>query len=478
MPPEQPKLPDAMLETVRKWIEGGVLETKASTARLKKKPTFDLALRDAPTERPKTTPLPPRLSLEPITNTGTTTAVSAIATNPWSPVAAVAGQQQVLLYNTKSLQLIGTLAFPEGVPQVLKFSRNGSLLLAAGGRGGAHGRAVVWNLRTGERVFEIGSELDSVLAADISSDQTLIALGGPQRVVRIYSTETGRLLHELRKHTDWIYSLEFSPDSVLLATGDRNGGLFVWEGWTGREYLTLKGHGAGVTDVSWRSDSNILASCSEDSSIRLWEMENGAQVKTWNAHGGGTASVEFTRDGHLISCGRDRTTKLWDQNGAQKRAFEAFADLALEVSYCDETNRAIAGDWTGAVRVWNAADGARLGELSVNPPNLASRLGQATQLLATKQAEHKPLALALQTAQAAANKAQADLAAARKTAIEAKATFEAATAALKSATSTADAAKKLHQAAAAAEKALTEALPPLTEAAAKAEAASKKLPNR
>ena len=393
MPPDSPKLPDEMVETIRKWIDGGVLENKGSKALASKKKKFNLALMTAPTERPAVSPMPARLSLEPLTRTTANTAVSALATSPWSPLAAVAGQKQIFLYDTKELQLVGVLPFPEGIPQVLKFSRNGQLLLAGGGRGGATGKVVVWDITTGERVIEVGDELDAVLAADISSDQTLIALGGPQRVVRIYSTESGRLLHELRKHTNWIYSLEFSPDSVLLASGDRNGGLFVWEAWTGREYLTLKGHGSGVTDVSWRSDSNVLASSSVDSTVRLWEMENGG-------------------------CGRDRVTKLWDQNGGQQRAFAAFGELALEVTYCDETNRCIAGDWLGNIRVWNGADGKQLGELSSNPPKLAERLAASQVQLATRQKEQKPPAVAYQGAQAAVEKGRADLTAANKTKVE------------------------------------------------------------
>ncbi len=428
MPPESPKIPDEMIESVRKWIDGGVLENASSEAIASKKPKFDLALSEAPTKRPAVVPMPAKLSLEPVTQANKTTAVSALATSPWAPLAAVAGQKQVLLYNTQTLELVGTLPFPEGIPQVLKFSRNGSLLLAGGGRGGASGLCVVWNVKTGERIFEIGDELDAVLAADISSDQTLIALGGPQRVVRIYSTETGLLLHELRKHTDWVCSIEFSPDSVLLATGDRNGGLFVWEGWTGREYLTLKGHSKCITGVSWRSDSNILASSSEDTTIKLWEMNNGSQVKSWGAHGGGAASVEFTRDGRLFSCGRDRVPKLWKQDGGAIRSFEAFGDLALQVTFCDETNRAIAGDWTGEIRVWNAVDGARLGNLIQNPPTLAVRLDASQKDLVAKQTAHKPLADAYNAAQAAATKVKADLAKAVASTADFKKKLDAATA--------------------------------------------------
>ncbi|MFQ5734221.1 MAG: c-type cytochrome domain-containing protein [Planctomycetaceae bacterium] len=368
MPPKSEKLAKASLETIRKWIDGGALENAGSKPVIARK-KFDLALKSAPTGKPAgPPPMPGRLSRQPVLRTPRTTAVTALATSAWAPLIAVAGQKQVFLYESKTLKLLGVLPFPEGVARVLKFSRNGSLLLAGGGKDSANGRVVVWNVKTGRRVIELGDELDSVLAADISADHRFIALGGPQRIVRIYSTETGKLLHEIRKHTEWVYCIEFSPDGVLLASADRNGGMFVWETHTAREYLNLKGHGGPITGLSWRSDSNILASCGEDRSIRLWEMQNGRQVKSWTAHGGGTAAVEFTRDGRLVSCGRDRSTKLWDQNGKALRTFPAFADLALRVTHCDETNRVIAGDWTGTVRVWNAANGKPAGELATNPP--------------------------------------------------------------------------------------------------------------
>ena len=69
-------------------------------------------------------------------------------------------------------------AFPEGTVHVLRFSRNGALLLAGGGRGGQSGLAVVWDVKTGKRVFEVGKEYDAVLAADLSPDLGLVALGG------------------------------------------------------------------------------------------------------------------------------------------------------------------------------------------------------------------------------------------------------------------------------------------------------------
>src|SRR5580693_6435038 len=349
MPPKSDKLPADMLATISKWIDGGALETTGSKAAVSKKPKLDLALKGAPVGRPAgPPPMPEHLTLEPVVRTQRATASRTLAVNPWSPLAALAGQKQVLLYNTKTLELVGVLPFPEGVPQVLKFSQNGLLLLAGGGRGAASGRVVVWNIKTGDRIFEVGEELDSVLGADISADQSLIALGGPGKIVRVYSTADGSLKAQMKKHTDWVTSVAFSPDGVLLASADRNGGVVIWEAQTGREYAVLAGHPSAVNALSWRIDSNLLASASEDTTIKLWEPENGNQVKTWGAHGGGVTSIAFTRDAHLVSCGRDGVAKFWEQNGSAKHTYSGFGDLPLCVAYCDETNRLVAGDWTGA----------------------------------------------------------------------------------------------------------------------------------
>lgn len=475
MPPNSDKLPADMLAVIKNWIDGGALETTSSKALASKKPKMDLKLTAAPTVRPDgPPPMPGRMSLAPVVKTKTTTAITSLAVNPWSPLVAVPGQKQVLLYNTATLELLGVLPYPEGIPQVLKFSRNGSLLMAAGGHAAAQGKVVIFNVRTGERVTEVGDELDTVLAADISPDQSLIALGGPAKMIRVYSIADGSKIWESKKHTDWVTSLAFAPDNVLLATGDRNGGVFVWEAETGREFHTLKAHTAMITGFSWRLDSNILASSSEDTTVRLWEMENGGNVKGWGAHGAGALSVDFARDGRIISSGRDRVVKIWDQNGAQQRVFEAMGDLALASAICNETNRVIGADWTGAIRVWNAVDGAKIGDLTPNPPTLEERLAAANAAVQATTAEAKAATDGYTAAQAAADKAKADLNTANtKMAELTKVVTDTTAAAVKSKEAIA-AAQVAHDAAAKVVETLDPAVTVLTESVTKgAEAAQK-----
>jgi hypothetical protein len=388
MPPNSPKIPDAEIEVIRKWIEGGALENSGSVMTVKAKPKFEFKLDPAAMGKPAGTPaMPENLTTEPFVPQAKPSAVVAMASSPWAPLVAIGGHKQVLLYRTTDRHLVGVLPFPEGAIYVLKFSRNGDLLLAGGGRDGQSGIAVGWDVKKGTRVFEVGKEYDAVLAADISPDHAQVALGGPGKVVRIYNTADGALVQELRKHTEWITAAEFSPDGVLLATGDRNNGLMVWEANTGREFFDLRGHQAAITDVSWRLDSNVLASTSEDGTVKLWEMENGGNIKSFGAHGGGVASLRFAKDGRLLTTGRDRVVRQWDQNGGKQREFESFGDLALEAVFTHDETQVIAADWNGEIRVWDIKDGRRLANLPVNPAPLAVRLDSAQRALAAVQAE-------------------------------------------------------------------------------------------
>ncbi|MBV8880313.1 MAG: hypothetical protein JO332_10135 [Planctomycetaceae bacterium] len=405
MPPKKPRISDAEIAVLKKWIDGGLIDAPGGKARKSKAAKVDLALVVPASGKPKgPAALPEDLLLEPAIHTPRPEAVTALAASPWAPVAAVAGQHQVLLYNTDTLDLVGVLPYPERRPTVLRFSRSGGLLLAGGGRGAQLGRVVAWDVKSGDRVFEIGEEFDQVLAADLSPDQSHVALGGPGKLVKIYSTKDGELQHSIKKHTDWVTAMEFSPDGVLLATGDRSGGLHVWEARTGHIFYSLNGHKGAITDISWRSDSNVVASSSEDGQVLVWEMGGGTKVKGWTAHPA-AASVKYAQDGRLVTTGRDMLTRVWDGNGTKVRDFEAFSDLALRAVFTHDGTRVIAGDWTGEIRVWSVADGKRIGQLSTNPVSLADRLATEQKTLDAAKATAAAKATEAQAAQAASDKA-------------------------------------------------------------------------
>ncbi len=399
MPPMQDKLAEAKLDLIKKWIEQGALENAGSKASVKKKPGLELA---APSNLGKPegpAAMPENLLCQPVVYTSRPGQITALATSPWAPLMAVGGQKQVVLYNTDSGNLLGVLPFPEGIPFVVRFSRNGSVLLVGGGHGGQSGCVALFDVKSGKRLAKIGDELDVVLAADITPDLQKVAMSGPGKIVRVYSVASGELLHEMKKHTDWVYGCEYSPDGVLLATSDRSAGLFVWEADTGREYLDLRGHSSGIPDVAWRGDSNMLASAGEDGTVRLWELNDGKQVKQWTAHGGGTFCVTYAHDGRLCTAGRDNAVKSWTADGAAIKTYPGFVEQALQCAFTHDGNMVIGGDWLGSIKAWSTAEGKEVAAFSPNPQFLADQLAAAQQAVAPLQAPAEQAKQELATAE-------------------------------------------------------------------------------
>ena len=381
MPPKADKLTEIRLKLISDWIAGGLLENSGSKVK-EGKPAFKMELAQPSTGKPEgPPPMPEHLVLVPSVISKRPATPSDIVSSPWAPLIALAVPKQVLLYNSNTLRIEGILPFPEGTPSSLAFSRNGSLLVAGGGRGGKSGLVVGWLVKTGKRVFEIGSEFDTVLAADITADHQLVALGGPGKRIKIYSTSDGKEVANIKKHTDWVTSLAFSPDGILLATGDRNGGLYIWESGTANPFYTLKAHSKSITAISWRADSNVVASASEDGSTRLWEMTEGKQVKNWTSHSGGVTDMAFTADGRIVTCGRDQQAKVWDGEGSQKAATKEFSDIPVSACLSHDGNHFISADWVGNVKVFSSADGKLIGNLIANPPGINTRITHAQSVI-------------------------------------------------------------------------------------------------
>lgn len=402
MPPDEERMEQGILDVLRDWIDGGARRTAddeglASTA-VASGPTFI-----APPPQAGAVIIPEGLATQPVWWSERSDVVVAVATSPFAPVAAVAGHRQVGLWKIPEGELLGVLPFPEGDVLDLKFSDSGALLIGGGGLHGDRGLAVGWDVATGNRVFEIGDEPDVALAADVTVDHGLVALGGPDRVARVFSARTGETSYEIEDHTDWVTAIGFSPDGVLLASADRAGGVFVWEALTGREFHTLPQRKSGVTALDWRADGMILAVASEDGEVALFEMENGNQVRTWRA-GGGVQDLRVMRDGRVATAGRNGTAEIWSPDGKRAFVHKGARGMATSIAPTQDASHILIGDLAGNVRVIALEGGEPAAHLRPNPPTDEERqiVVERQKLLALDRAIETALAAEQQSRQAQA----------------------------------------------------------------------------
>lgn len=365
MPPDEDALPDPTLAVIAAWIDGGArVDANDDGSGGQEEDAGPVFVAPPPAGA---VVLPEGVPTQPVYSTERSDTINALAASPVAPLVAIGGHRQVSLYRVPEGDLLGVLPFPEGEVRSLRFAASGALLVAAGGRGADLGLAVAWDVKSGERVFALGDEPDLALDADVTVDHGVVAMGGPDRVVRAYSTRTGESLYELTAHTDWVTAVAFSPDGVLLATGDRAGGVFVWEALTGREFHTLPAQRGPVTDIDWRADSMVVAISGDDGRTRMFEMERGKRLEEFRNHDG-VQAIQMLRDGNGISAGRDGTMRLWNPKGRKIEDFKIESDVATAACATFDDQHLVVGGLGGEVLVFHREENKEpVARLRANP---------------------------------------------------------------------------------------------------------------
>ena len=359
MPLNSPPLAENDVELIRVWIQDGLRETAGSEVQTDKRDLTFKPVKTAAGGTELAALMPGELPVVSLPSSTRQLPIVAMDTSPHAPLVAIAGNEHVRLIHSETQKELGRLPFPEGVPHVIRFHQDGAVLLVAGGKPVQSGKVVLFDVRSGKRLGGFGDELDAVMAADLSPDQQLVALGGSGKVVKVYSTSDGKLKYKLTQHTDWITAIAFSPDGTRLATADRAGGMHLWEAGGGI-ILSLAEHRQAIRAIEWRSDSKLLASVGEDGLLVGWDTKDGwPAISKPNVHPpqrppgtygelrNGILSVCFGPNGNLLTGGRDGVMRYWDPSGNPVKSFPLSDTFPVTVRISHDGKLLIAGDALG-----------------------------------------------------------------------------------------------------------------------------------
>ena len=134
------------------------------------------------------------------------------------------------------------------------FHPNDSTLIS----GGYSGRLIWWESEAASKakpIRSVAAHRGYIRAVAVSPNGKLVATGGNDLVVRIWSADTGELVRELTGHKRHIYNLAFHPNGQHLVTGDLMGVLKKWDVRTWKQVFEFQGTKILVGwDVKFQSD--------------------------------------------------------------------------------------------------------------------------------------------------------------------------------------------------------------------------------
>jgi WD40 repeat protein len=242
------------------------------------------------------------------------------------PLLASAGaDQKVILWNVAEGKTVHVLAAGTTV-RSLAMSPDGKLLAG----GGENGVVQFWDTTTGKPAARLTGHGDYVLALAFSADGKLLASGGYNNQVILWEMPAGKKLLDVTAQPpppktepgppNTVHALAFSPDRTLLAAGGSDGQVHLFTTADGKYVRSLAGHTSTVTGLQFHPGGTVLASSSKDRTVRLWTPANGQLVKALEGHTAWVEGVTFLGHGtRLASVGADHTVRLWDLTDPAKK---------------------------------------------------------------------------------------------------------------------------------------------------------------
>jgi WD40 repeat protein len=181
---------------------------------------------------------------------------------------------QVKLWAIESGQEVQS--FPVGSASVdaVAFSPDGKYVLFSGVS------AQLFEAQTGKLVEKLEEQFTRVNSIAVSADSKyLVTAGGSP--LRIWDLERGAEVRKLAEHSGSLYAVSFSPDGSLVAGGGFDKLIHLWSVETGQEVLKLEwpeSPAFGITHLAFSRDGKYLL-IGDMKTAMLWDAHAGTVVR-------------------------------------------------------------------------------------------------------------------------------------------------------------------------------------------------------
>jgi WD40 repeat protein len=236
---------------------------------------------------------------------------------------------------------------------------NDNQIIASGGQDTT---VRLWSAATGAPLHVCAGHKDWVTCLALSADGRWLASSGPDGRVCLWAVSERKLAALLTGHEGAVRCLAFTPEGQQLLSGGEDRRVRLWDASAGRLLTVLDGHVDAIGCVAVSPQGQWAASGSYDNNARLWRLPEGQPEATLRGHKGLVNCLAFSPGGELLATGsKDRTIMLWNvPEGNQLVRLKGHKDDVICLAISPNGRLLATGSWDNTVRLWRLPEGAPL----------------------------------------------------------------------------------------------------------------------
>jgi WD40 repeat protein/mono/diheme cytochrome c family protein len=343
MPMGQAPLSAEQIETIRKWIAEGAADDTPPEAR------DTVAL-----DKPITYSQPP--------------VITSIAFSPDGGTLAVSGYREILLIPSEGTAPARRLVGMSERLHSLAFSKDGALLIAAGGTPARFGEIQMWDVSAGKALRSVSLTNDTVFGASLTPDSKLVAVGCADNTVRIIEAATGKEVHKIGNHENWVLGTVFGKDGKRIVSVGRDRAAKLTATDTGAFLENVNKLRGELNAIARHPTRDIVVVGGEDRIPYVYMMDRPKNMKIADdttlireieRQPGPIFALAWSPDGRQIAVasGSPEVNVYDAESGKRVASLKGHSAGIYTLAYSPDSKRLATGGFDGKVRLYDTSAG-------------------------------------------------------------------------------------------------------------------------
>lgn len=316
-------------------------------------------------------------------------AVTAMAWAPRARVLAVANWHEVTLHEpvpgvagtTIHLKALARLVGESPRIESLAFSPDDKLLAVSGGAPSEYGEVQIWDVTDRSLVRSIRTTGDTVFGVSWSPDGSHVAVGGADKMVRLFSVRDGREVMKCDNHLDWVLGTAFTRDGARLVSASRDKALKLIDIASGALVDDVNRPGESFNVMAASTKEDLVVGGTDNGGLRLYRMEprggrlaegddkENSFAREFERLPGAVQALAFSADGTLLAAagiaGEARVFRVTD--GRRVATYKGTNGPIYALAFAPDAHVLAAAGYDGKVRLIETSKGVAIGEFEPVP---------------------------------------------------------------------------------------------------------------